>query len=410
MNYGTINEVSATRRVVTVTTNYRLNIFGFLYLEGTNTTANAGILDILESLRWVKKNIHAFGGDPSEVTIFGQSSGGTLILALLACPAAKDLFKRAFTTSASAKIVATKHEASESWKSFFVHNLKCKNATLSRCLEMSSSEELFNAIDPNGLEPNGTFNLPTGPHAHQILLEVVDGDTIIGKPHEVVAKRDARLPAVPMLMGATREEVNIMFMKNTFWPMSRSNARKWATGIVHDAQFGDDVWKLFKPSLATPAQQRWEQLASDFMLVCPNLFFARQIASAPGRSKPVYTFVMSYLPTNSHLLLGLVPTGWKHAFHTWDTELLFHCAFFGGTYIQYKFSADDDRFATHYRETVLEFATTGRISRWPKLSLTGRPVTCDLGKKDVCNANLDVLKQCELLKQYGLDFNYSMMN
>merc|ERR1712107_771623 len=103
--------------------------------------------------------------------------------------------------------------------------------------------------------------------------------------------------------------------------MSLTAARKWATEIVHNAQFGDDVWKLFKPSSTTPAQQRWEQLASDFLVVCPNLYFAHQMASAPGRIEPVYTFVMSYLPTNTHLLLGVVPTGWEHAFHTWDTEL-----------------------------------------------------------------------------------------
>merc|ERR1712007_256763 len=134
INYGKVMQVSATGRVVSVTMNYRLNIFGFLYLEGEGTTVNAGIRDILESLRWAQKNILAFGGNPSEVTIYGQSSGATLVFTLLACPAAKGLFKNAYTTSGSAKIIATKHEASESWKRFLVPNLKCGEKPLSDCL------------------------------------------------------------------------------------------------------------------------------------------------------------------------------------------------------------------------------------------------------------------------------------
>jgi len=409
INYGKVMQVSATGRVVSVTMNYRLNIFGFLYLEGEGTTVNAGIRDILESLRWAQKNILAFGGNPSEVTIYGQSSGATLVFTLLACPAAKGLFKNAYTTSGSAKIIATKHEASESWKRFLVPNLKCGEKPLSDCLVQYPSEDLFKAIDPKGLDPPEVFNLPTGPYFDSILLEVVDGDIIIGKPHEVVTQGNKRLPSVPTLMGMTREEANIKRNENAFWPMSLSAARKWATEIVHNARFGDQIWELFKPTPSVPAEERWEQLTSDFIVVCPNLFFAHQVASAPGRNKPVYTFVLSYQPTNAHTLLGMMSLGWTHAYHAWDTELLFHSPTFGGTFIQYTFSAADDAFADRFRNTVLEFATTGRISGWPKLS-TAAPVTCDLGKTTVCSADLEVLRQCKLLKEYGLEFNYSVIN
>lgn len=83
--------------VVCVTINYRLGIEGFLYLgEGT---ANLGLLDQLAALTWVQENIAAFGGDPSNVTIFGESAGGMSVTTLLAIPRARGLFHRAIAQS-----------------------------------------------------------------------------------------------------------------------------------------------------------------------------------------------------------------------------------------------------------------------------------------------------------------------
>lgn len=85
--------------IVLVTVNYRLGIPGFLDLEGA--PANRGLLDVLAALGWVRATITAFGGDPANVTIFGQSAGATLVGALLAAPEAKGLFRRAVIQSGS---------------------------------------------------------------------------------------------------------------------------------------------------------------------------------------------------------------------------------------------------------------------------------------------------------------------
>lgn len=83
--------------VVCVTINYRLGIEGFLYLgEGT---ANLGLLDQLAALKWVQENIAAFGGDPTNVTIFGESAGGMSVTTLLAMPRARGLFRRVIAQS-----------------------------------------------------------------------------------------------------------------------------------------------------------------------------------------------------------------------------------------------------------------------------------------------------------------------
>ncbi len=92
--------------VVMVTINHRLNSFGFLYLadiggEKFTNASNCGILDAVAALEWVRDNIANFGGDPNNVTIFGQSGGAGKVSTLLAMPSAKGLFHRAIIQSGS---------------------------------------------------------------------------------------------------------------------------------------------------------------------------------------------------------------------------------------------------------------------------------------------------------------------
>lgn len=89
----------AEQRVIVVTVTYRLGLFG--YLGGTaGRPANLGLLDQIEALRWVQRNIAAFGGDPREVTAFGQSAGGDAVAHLMATADASTLFRRAIIQSA----------------------------------------------------------------------------------------------------------------------------------------------------------------------------------------------------------------------------------------------------------------------------------------------------------------------
>jgi para-nitrobenzyl esterase len=84
--------------VVVVNVNYRLGAFGYLHMPGV-APANLGLLDQLAALRWVRENIAAFGGDPSQVTLFGESAGAHSIVALMATPDARGLFRRAIAQS-----------------------------------------------------------------------------------------------------------------------------------------------------------------------------------------------------------------------------------------------------------------------------------------------------------------------
>jgi para-nitrobenzyl esterase len=109
--------LAARGDVVVVTVNHRLNALGYLYLARLDPrfpdSGNAGQLDLIVALQWVQRNIAAFGGDPGNVTVFGQSGGGAKIATLMAMPEAKGLFHKAITMSgqqvtASGPLNATK--------------------------------------------------------------------------------------------------------------------------------------------------------------------------------------------------------------------------------------------------------------------------------------------------------------
>jgi para-nitrobenzyl esterase len=109
--------------VVVVSVTHRLNLYGFLYLadlggEKWANAGNAGMQDIVAALQWVKDNIAAFGGNPANVTVFGQSGGGGKVTTLMAMPSAKGLFHRAIAMSGSAIRGATRETATRAAEQF----------------------------------------------------------------------------------------------------------------------------------------------------------------------------------------------------------------------------------------------------------------------------------------------------
>ena len=107
----------AQKDVVVVSVNHRLNILGFLDLSACSPkykySANVGMLDVVQALQWVQKNIRQFGGDPNNVTIFGESGGGGKVGTLLCMPAAKGLFHKAIIMSGTILNVNTKQMTEE---------------------------------------------------------------------------------------------------------------------------------------------------------------------------------------------------------------------------------------------------------------------------------------------------------
>lgn len=86
------------QHIIVVTVTYRLGLFGYLGSE-KSTSANLGLLDQIEALRWIKQNISSFGGNPENVTVFGQSAGGDAVAHLMISNGAERLFNRVIIQS-----------------------------------------------------------------------------------------------------------------------------------------------------------------------------------------------------------------------------------------------------------------------------------------------------------------------
>src|SRR5688500_2392629 len=108
--------------VVVVSVTHRLNLFGFLHLtdagEKWANSSNVGMQDIVAALQWIKENIAAFGGNPSNVTVFGQSGGGGKVTTLMAMPSARGLFHRAIAMSGSALRGTSRENAARATEQF----------------------------------------------------------------------------------------------------------------------------------------------------------------------------------------------------------------------------------------------------------------------------------------------------
>lgn len=142
--------------VVVVTFNYRLGVLGFLYFENKpGFENNLGIRDQIAALKWVKENISSFGGDPDQVTIFGESAGGTSVETLLACKEADGLFKGAIAQSGPAAII---------WQP-------------STALNLTQKYFSFLGISPDSLQLLKTLSVDTLKNAEEKLMKYMIAET-----------------------------------------------------------------------------------------------------------------------------------------------------------------------------------------------------------------------------------------
>jgi para-nitrobenzyl esterase len=194
-------ELARKHDVVVVTINHRLNVFGFLYLadiggEKYARASNVGMLDIVAALEWIRDNIASFGGDPGNVTIFGQSGGGGKVSALMAMPPAKGLFHRAIVESGAAVKGLPRNAAAQSAEAYLA-KLGLKTDQVDELQHLSTDRLLATMGEMTGSGLPGSGTLPLGP--------VVDGHTLPTDPFDPVAPEISA--NVPLLIGTTETEV-----------------------------------------------------------------------------------------------------------------------------------------------------------------------------------------------------------
>ena len=214
--------------VVCVTINYRLGVDGFLYLGDGN--ANLGLLDQIAALEWVQENIRAFGGDPGNVTIFGESAGGMSVGTLLTMPRAAGLFRRAIAESGAGHYAISPDSA-----------LRISQH-LAKKLGIEPTEAAIAAVPTNRLlqaqvELSGdVFNNPNpalwGEVAANLMPfePVIDGDTLPARPIDRIA---AGVGAnVDVMVGTNAEEYRLFVVPNGVIGHITAGSSGWHAGGI----------------------------------------------------------------------------------------------------------------------------------------------------------------------------------
>jgi len=276
--------------VVVVNLNHRLNVLGFLNLssfgEKYKYSANLGMLDLVMALQWIKNNIASFGGDPGNITIFGQSGGGRKVCTLLSIPAAKGLFQKAIVESGSSLEAFTNLQSREIGEEVVKElGLNAKNIDsiqhipyeLLRLASEKVLSRLSRQYQAEGKTVDG-FRLRWGP--------TVDGDFI---PYQLSDEKALNImPDVPILVGSNKHEFVTAFDSAKFTnPRSVEEAKNTLAkkyGPKTDA-FVNAVYRIY-PNAKRPL----DLLDVDIR----GRYAVTQLADLRSQNSKVYTYLFTW--------------------------------------------------------------------------------------------------------------------
>jgi len=272
--------------VVVVTVNHRLNVLGFGNLSEFSkdfaASGDAGMLDIVQALQWVRANISEFGGDPNTVMIFGQSGGGRKVETLLAMPSAKGLFHRAIIESGAAITVVDRDVAIRNSERLLAKlGIEKTNVHELQKLPVGQIMAAYFAVmkDSAGVDQSLAGFSPT-----------VDGHTL--PQHPFHPKASPVSADVPVMIGCTRTEMTLFSLND---PPAFSQNEEQMRGRVKDLMGGQapgiiEIYQKLNPG-ASPSDIYF-LIASDYRYGAPTMKIAERRA-ALGKA-PVYLYYFTW--------------------------------------------------------------------------------------------------------------------
>lgn len=281
--------LAAKRNVVMVSPNHRLGILGHTYLAEFDAvfdgSASAGMLDLVQALEWVRDNIEQFGGDPDNVTIFGQSGGGQKVSLLMAMPAAQGLFHKAIIQSGPAPLALEKPYGRElASRLLRLLNISEKRAADAQMVPVSAIMKAYYEIfrEIGGFGVMGVI---------QDFAPVVDGTTLPQHPFWNGASPLSR--NIPLMIGTTRTEMSEYALE--------ANPEAWRRDFGQVAEqlrpiFADDAPRIVAHyRSAHPGAGAWEVdqiIRADW----PTRLFSRRIADEQSKLQraPVWMYRMDW--------------------------------------------------------------------------------------------------------------------
>ncbi len=268
---------------VVVTVNYRLGALGFLALgEWPGFDSNPGLRDQIAALEWVRENVAAFGGDPANVTVFGESAGGMSVGALLGTPRARGLFARAIAQSGAAHNTASR-EGAERVAQVFLGALGLAPGETEKLRELPVAALLDTQLATHQRLGVGYGTLPFQP--------AVDGDLLPEHPLDAIQAGSAR--GVPLLVGTNRDEWNLFLLADAKARvldedgLLRRYARALGPGEAARAH------ALYREALPRAAPRtRWGVYQTHRVFRAP----AERLAELQSAHAPTYAYLFTWSP------------------------------------------------------------------------------------------------------------------
>ena len=270
--------------VVLVSINYRLGIDGFAYLP--DAPANRGLLDQVAALEWVRDNIAAFGGDPANVTIFGESAGAMSVTTLLGMPRARGLFAKVIAQSGAAQVGAAPGDArlvtGELSKVLGVEATAASLAGLDLDQVVSAQAAVRDAF---ALAPDRARWGASVVDTAMAFVPVIDGESLPVHPLAALAAGEGA--DVPLLAGTNAEEFRLFFVPTG---MAAMVSDETLPGFLMALGIGADVAAVYRANRsAASAGDVLCALVTDRFFRLPTLAAAQARLGAGGPA-PTYLY------------------------------------------------------------------------------------------------------------------------
>ncbi|MDO3650434.1 carboxylesterase/lipase family protein [Nocardia mangyaensis] len=367
-------------QVIVAIPNYRVGPFGFLALpelaaDDSGITGTYGTLDQQAALRWIQDNAAAFGGDPGNVTLFGESAGGMSVCTQLASPTARGLFTKAIIQSgacARSPLVPPTVDRAYQRSADYASSLGCgDSATRLRCLRempvdrlLSSPTTMLNTMDATW-------------------TPVRDGVVVTSTPEDALATGVAR--EIPLIVGSNADEGATFLALLDYARGAVPTAAEYVDWVRNS--FGDHSDRVLArypmADFDTPAAAK-QQVITDGFFACPALFTTEAARRGGGQ---VWQYRFNDAPLGQNPLL-------PGAFHAAEIPYVFS-ALMG---VPIPLPPDADRLSQHIQQSWAHFAHTGSpetpaLAPWP----TTTPTTLELSRDRIAlSESFSPAHRCDL--------------
>ncbi|MFX1364712.1 MAG: carboxylesterase/lipase family protein [Promethearchaeota archaeon] len=349
--------------VVVISINYRLGIFGYIFIQ--DEIANLGQLDQITALQWVRDNVMLFGGDPNNVTIFGESAGGAAVSTLLAMPPAKGLFNRVISQSGAAHPLWYKPENGTRGAERIMTTLGIKKINI-EALKKVPTQKIVEVQTKMELEARATGrNFPYGVY--------IDKKTL--PKHPLEALREGFASDVELIVGTNQDEAKLY---TALMPSREILSEEGLFNSTHrmirlfnqDEAVARKIIETYKKAregkLPTNPQDILDAISTDFRF----RMSAIRLAEAQFKHQPnVYSYLFTYKTPEMGGILG--------ACHALEIEFVFGTLGDKASLIYPKRSKETDILSEKMMSSWISFAQNGNpnhegISKWNPYDIENR--------------------------------------